>query len=159
MTTVCALWRMSVCLCVCACVDCVCYAGKLGQSPGMDTRRFEELGASKHLKQHETIMDLGSLVSRESDAHAYRPLLPLCLSTPLYSTLPCVTIVDQSDTISRLATSLTDCPSIWLWRHAYNMRRQARVCTACDEAAGRWMGARDPRHRRRRAATGADTDY
>ena len=56
----------------------------------MDTRRFEELGASKHLKQHETIMDLGSLVSRESDAHADRqllPPLPLCYSALLCSTL------------------------------------------------------------------------
>jgi hypothetical protein len=78
--------------CACACVDYVCYAGKLGQSPGMVTRRFEELGASKHLKQHETIMDLGSLVSRESDAHADRQLLPpsstvLVYSALLYSTL------------------------------------------------------------------------
>ena len=87
MTTLCAL---CVCVRACACVDCVCYAGKLGQSPGMDTRRFEELGASKHLKQHETIMDLGSLVSRESDAHADRqllPPLPLCYSALLCSTL------------------------------------------------------------------------
>jgi inorganic pyrophosphatase/exopolyphosphatase len=47
------------------CLARAAFKGPIQQCPGMDERRFAELGASKHLKQEETMMDLGEKVSRK----------------------------------------------------------------------------------------------
>lgn len=43
------------------------FGGTLSQAPGMDAVRFEALATSPHLKLDETMMDIGSLVSRKKE--------------------------------------------------------------------------------------------
>ncbi len=43
------------------------FGGTLSQAPGIDAKRFEELAASSHLTLAETMMDIGSRVSRKKE--------------------------------------------------------------------------------------------
>ena len=47
------------------CLAHAAFQGPLKTCPGMDERRFDELAASPYIKQEETMMDLGSAVSRK----------------------------------------------------------------------------------------------